>query len=105
MRGVFSAGVLDAFLDKRLKDFDHYYGVSAGALNLSSFISGQRGRSQSLYTNLCLDPRFISMSRHLKGGNLFDLDWFFEKVNMQYSLDARRFQRTSERPPVYCGDH
>lgn len=98
MRGVFTAGVLDAFLDKRLKDFDQYYGVSAGALNLSSFIAGQRGRSQSLYTNLCLDPRFISMSRHLKGGNLFDLDWFFDKVNMQYSLDNRRFrEQLSER--------
>ncbi|OED51022.1 hypothetical protein ACH42_00140 [Endozoicomonas sp. (ex Bugula neritina AB1)] len=92
MRGVFTAGVLDAFLDKRLKDFDHYYGVSAGALNLSSYIAGQRGRSQSLYTNLCIDPRFISISRHLKGGNLFDLDWFFEKLNMQYSLDERRFK-------------
>ncbi len=92
MRGVFSAGVLDAFLDKRLKDFDHYYGVSAGALTLSSFISGQRGRSQNLYTNLCLEPRFISMSRHLKGGNLFDLDWFFDKVSLQYSLDELRFK-------------
>ena len=92
MRGVFTAGVLDAFLDKRLKDFDRYYGVSAGALNLSSYIAGQRGLSQSIYTNLCLEPEFISMSRHLKGGHLFDLDWFFDKLNLQYSLDQLRFK-------------
>ncbi len=91
MRGVFTAGVLDAFLDKRIRNFDGYYGVSAGALNLSSFIAGQRGRNLELYTNLCLSPKFISMSRHLKGGNLFDLDWFFNKINLQHSLDRRRF--------------
>ena len=92
MRGVFTAGVLDAFLDKRLRDFDSYYGVSAGALNLTSFISGQRGRSLNLFTNLCLEPEFISMARHLKGGHLFDLDWFFNKVDMQYSLNTNRFR-------------
>ena len=92
MRGVFTAGVLDAFLDKRLRDFDSFYGVSAGALNLTSFIAGQRGRSLNLFTNLCLEPEFISMARHFKGGHLFDLDWFFNKINLQYSLHTNRFK-------------
>ena len=92
MRGVFTAGVLDAFLDKRIRNFDHYYGVSAGALNLTSFIAGQRGRSLNLFTSLCLEPEFISMARHLKGGHLFDLDWFFKKIEMQYSLNDNRFR-------------
>ncbi len=92
MRGVFTAGVLDAFLDKRVKDFTGYYGVSSGALNLSSFIAGQRGRNLELYTNLCLNPEFISVLRHLKGGNLFDLDWFFQKISQQNTLNFIRFK-------------
>ena len=90
MRGVFSAGVLDAFLDKRHKQFDAFYGVSAGALNLLSFINAQRGRNLDIYTGACLDPQFISIKRHLKGGNLFDLDWFFDRISRLY-LDQERF--------------
>ena len=92
MRGVFAAGVLDAFLDKRLRHFDGYYGVSCGALNLSSFIAGQRGRSLDTYTNLCLDPQFINVVRHIRGGNLFDLDWLFEKIAQDSVLNFRRFK-------------
>ncbi|MFK0573446.1 patatin family protein [Endozoicomonas sp.] len=92
MRGVFTAGVLDAFLDKRVRSFNGYYGVSSGALNLSSFIAGQRGRNLELYTNLCLNSEFISVLRHIKGGNLFDLDWFFQKINQQNSLNLIRFK-------------
>ncbi len=93
MRGVFTAGVLDAFHDKRFRHFDAYYGVSAGALNLTSFISGQRGRNLEIYTGLCQNPKFISLSRFLRGGHLFDLDFFFEKINRQHSLDYRRFKQ------------
>lgn len=92
MRGVFTAGVLDAFLDKRLRYFNGYYGVSSGALNLSSFIAGQRGRSLNIYTNLCLDPVFINVMRHIRGGNLFDLDWFFQKIAQESALSIRRFR-------------
>ncbi len=92
MRGVFTAGVLDAFLDKRLRHFNGYYGVSSGALNLSSFIAGQRGHSLNIYTNLCLDPVFINIMRHIRGGNLFDLDWFFQKIAQESALSFRRFR-------------
>lgn len=96
MRGVFAAGALDAFIDKRVRQFDGYYGVSAGALNLISFLSGQRGRNISIYTGLCLEPNFISLSRHIRGGNLFDLDWFFDKIGNQFTMDSRRFYQSLE---------
>ncbi|MGI9279292.1 MAG: patatin-like phospholipase family protein [Endozoicomonas sp.] len=84
MRGIFSAGILDAFMDKRYRQFDGFYGVSAGALNLVSFIAGQRGRNLDLYTGACLEPSFISLKRHMKGGNLFDLDWLFDRIQRQH---------------------
>ncbi|WP_257284641.1 patatin family protein [Endozoicomonas sp. SESOKO1] len=93
MRGIFTAGILDAFLDKRLSAFDGYYGVSSGALNLSSFIAGQRGRNLDIYTNLCLESEFISLLRHIRGGDLFDLDWFFQKLSQQNALNFPRFKK------------
>ena len=48
MRGVYTAGVLDFFLDKNI-EFSSCYGVSAGACHACSYLSGQRGRAQSCY--------------------------------------------------------
>ncbi|WOG25685.1 patatin family protein [Endozoicomonas sp. 8E] len=84
MRGIYSAGILDAFMDKRHRQFDGFYGASAGALNLVSFIAGQRGRNLDIYTGACLETHFISLKRHMKGGNLFDLDWLFDRIQRQH---------------------
>lgn len=40
MKGVYTSGVLDFFLEKNL-EFSHCYGVSAGACNLCSFLSNR----------------------------------------------------------------
>ena len=45
MRGLFTAGALDALMDHRIY-IDRCYGVSAGACNRISYYSGQRGRSR-----------------------------------------------------------
>ena len=97
MRGVFTAGVLDAFMDKRFRYFDGFYGISAGALNLTTFLSAQRGKNLSIYTGACLEPNFISMTRHIRGGNLFDLDWFFNRISSSFSIESRRFYQTLEK--------
>lgn len=44
MRGIYTAGVLDVFLEQGIH-FDGVNGVSAGALHGCSFVSGQKGRS------------------------------------------------------------
>lgn len=38
MRSIFSAGLLDRFLQEGLNPFDFYIGVSAGAMNLAAFL-------------------------------------------------------------------
>ena len=45
MRGIFTAGVLDCFMDRRIR-FPYVIGVSAGASNGISYASGQRGRAK-----------------------------------------------------------
>ncbi|MBR5535814.1 MAG: patatin-like phospholipase family protein, partial [Clostridia bacterium] len=43
-RGLYTAGVLDAFLDYNI-EFDNCYSVSAGATFGQNFITKQRGRT------------------------------------------------------------
>ena len=43
MRGVYTAGVLDAFLDAGI-EFSSVYGVSAGSCHACSYLFVQRGR-------------------------------------------------------------
>lgn len=47
LRGVYTAGVLDAFLEQNIK-IPYVIGVSAGACNAVSYLSNQKGRSLSL---------------------------------------------------------
>ena len=46
MRGVFTCGVLDYLMDRRI-EFPYAVGVSAGACNGLSYMSHQRGRATS----------------------------------------------------------
>ena len=69
MRGIYTAGVLDVFMDYGLT-FDGVIGVSAGAVHGCSFVSGQRGRSIRYYKKYCRDKRFMSWESLIKTGNL-----------------------------------
>ena len=51
MRGIFTNGVLDYFMDKGIC-FPYIIGVSAGACNALSYLSNQRGRAKYINTDL-----------------------------------------------------
>ena len=59
MRGIYTAGVLDVFMEHGIT-FDGVIGVSAGAIHGCSFAAGQAGRSIRYYKKYCTDPRFMS---------------------------------------------
>lgn len=91
MRGIFAAGVLDAFLAKGRTAFDHCIGVSAGAVNLAAFLAGQRGRNHSVITDYSCRPEFISLARFVRGGHWLDLDWLWAITIRECRLDLARF--------------
>lgn len=97
MRGIFSAGVLDAFEDAGFDPFELYVGVSAGACNLSSFVAGQRGRNRRIYTRLMARPEFMRLGRFLRGGHFMDLDWLWEAFGREDPLDVAAAARAVER--------
>ncbi|CCK74982.1 MAG: patatin family protein [Oleispira antarctica] len=80
-RGIFTAGVLDSWLNSGFNPFDLLIGTSAGAQNLSSYITCQKGFGRHSITSLSRDPRFFKLSRTFIGKHAVDLDWYFNQVD------------------------
>lgn len=89
MRGVFAAGVLDAFIENNYRPFDFCIGVSAGSTNLASWLAGQYFRSFTIITDHSCRPEFINLRRFVRGGHFLDLDWMFEVLLNEMPLDHR----------------
>ena len=79
MRGIYTAGVLDVFLENGI-GFDGVIGVSAGAIHGSSFVSKQRGRSIRYYKKYCADKRFMSWSNFLRTGDMVDVEFCYHDL-------------------------
>lgn len=79
VRGIYTAGVLDVFLENGIS-FDGVIGVSAGAIHGCSYLSGQHGRSIRYYMNYCNDPRFMSFSSLIKTGDLVGADFCYHEI-------------------------
>lgn len=79
MRGMYGAGVLDAFIDLGIKFLD-IIGVSAGAANALSYISWQHSRNYNVYTTFAPDDRYVSFKSYLKTGSFFGMQFVFYEV-------------------------
>lgn len=90
MRGVFSTGLLDGFLERRFDPFHLYVGVSAGATSLAAYLAEMHGRNRRIYTELSTGPEFISLWRFLRGGHLMDLDWLWDITISRMRLDLSK---------------
>ena len=88
MRGIFSAGVLDAFYQQQFNPFELCIGVSAGAINLAAWLAGMHKRSWKIYTDYNCRGQFISWAKYLRGGHLIDLDWLWEIAEREIPLDT-----------------
>jgi len=80
-RGIFTAGVLDSWLHAGFNPFDLLIGTSAGAQNLSSYMTCQQGFGHHSITSISKDPKFFKLSRTLIGKHAVDLDWYFKQVD------------------------
>jgi predicted patatin/cPLA2 family phospholipase len=90
MRGVFAAGVLNAFGNEKFDPFDIYIGVSAGACNLASHLAEQNDRNYDIIEKYSSTSRFINYRRFLTGGHLIDLDWLWEMTIRECRLDLKK---------------
>jgi predicted patatin/cPLA2 family phospholipase len=81
MRGVVSAGMTTALEQLGFRDaFDEVHGASAGAFNAAFLLAGQAPYGCALYWLGFGDPRFVSLTRWLRGGPAFDMDYVINDV-------------------------
>lgn len=94
MRGLYTAGALEFFLDNGL-EFSYVIGVSAGACNASSFISRQKGRNKTVNTEFVGDWRFAGLRNLILKGSLFGMDFIFDEIpNRLVPFDMATFNRS-----------
>ena len=76
MRGVFTCGVLDFFMDNNIR-FPYVIGVSAGASNGISYMSFQRGRAKKANIDLMKEYNYIGLKPLLTQRNIMDFRLIF----------------------------
>jgi len=96
-RGFYSAGVFEAFMDAGIM-FPYIIGVSAGAANALSYVSGQQGRSRQIVEFYVSDKRYVSRRNLLRHGTLFGYEFIFKTVPNQHIFwDRENFHNTDIR--------
>ena len=96
MRGAFTSGVLDNFMDRGIR-FPYTIGVSAGACNGLSYMSEQRGRAKYCNIDLLEQHRYIGIKHLLLKGNLMDFDLLFRRIPEEiYPYDYDNYARKNE---------
>ncbi|MGP4715183.1 patatin-like phospholipase family protein [Psychrobacter sp. T6-6] len=90
MRGAFTSGVLDAFLQQQFNPFDLCVGVSSGSTNVANYLAAQEGRTLHIYLDHSLRSEFIRYGRFFRGGDLLDLKWMWDVVEQEYPLNQEQ---------------
>ena len=92
MRGLYTAGVLDFFIDKDIY-FRNCIGVSAGACHAASYYCKQRGRAFHVSVDYLGDKNYCSAYSLLKTGNLFNVEMVYGTIPQKlYPLDNATFK-------------
>jgi len=100
-RGAFTAGVLDCLQTANFNPFEIIIGTSAGAQNIASFVSQQKGYAYSLIHDLTRDERFFNPWRLFSNNNIMDLDWYFKQIEKKgYQFDTAQANKNAQNRKV-----
>lgn len=86
MRGLFSAGVLDALLDLKELSVNGIVGVSSGALFGVNYVSKQKERAVRYNKKYADDKRYMGLYSWITTGNAVNKDFAF--YELPYKLDV-----------------
>lgn len=79
MRGMYTAGVLDTFMDFNLEP-DMFVGVSAGALFGVNFLSKQKGRAIRYNCKYNKDKNYMGLRPLMREGNIISTEYAYQRV-------------------------
>ncbi len=102
-RGIFTAGVLDAFLDQHFNPFQIGLGVSAGAQNLLSYFIGEQGYAKRAISELTAAPGFFVPYRWLGSRSVIDLDQYFDTTvfDAEYRLPYQQISQVQKHRKLF----
>ena len=104
MRGLYTAGVLDVFMNKNIY-FPYVIGVSAGACNAASYISRQKGRNKKVSIDYIGDSRYLSYRNFFKEGSIFGMNFMFEEIpNKLIPFDYHTYNNSKETFVIVATD-
>lgn len=105
-RGIFTAGVLDAFLEANFCPFSLMIGTSAGSLNLASYLCGQSKHAYDVITKATTTNHFFDLTRFLSGKEGLDLDWLLKEMQTKIPLNwLQARERMRSCTVLACASH
>jgi predicted patatin/cPLA2 family phospholipase len=107
MRAVYTAGVLDCFMDQGVH-VPYVVGVSAGANAGSNYVAGQRERNHALFVDFARDRRYQGLATLATERSWFGMKFLFETLPdrlLPFDYEAfRRSPRTFTVCVTRCAD-
>lgn len=104
MRGIYTAGVLDVFMEHGIT-FDGVIGVSAGAIHGVSYVSGQHGRNIRYYKKYCSDRRFMSYYNLITTGDLVGEQFCYHDLPDKLEpFDYEAYEKSGTELYVTCSN-
>lgn len=80
IRSAYLAGVLLAFHERKLNDFDVVTGSSAGACCGANFIAGEPEKNRTILEDYLTGDRFVRYRHIFSKQNIVDIDYFIDDV-------------------------
>lgn len=100
MRGMFTAGVLDVFMEQGIT-VDCVAGVSAGALFGVNYLSGQNGRVIRYNKKFNGDKNYLGIRPLLREGNIVSTEYAYKEVPQKLDpFDDEKYK--SSKVPFYA---
>lgn len=102
MRGMYTAGVLDVFMENGIT-FNGVIGTSMGAITGCSYVSGQKGRTIRYNKKYCKDKRYMSFYSLLTTGDLVGNQFCYHELPEKLDpYDNEAFKRSGTEFYVTC---
>ena len=96
LRGVFTSGVLDVWMEHNLY-FPVVAAVSAGGLNAVNYLARQPGRSAQINLHYRKDPRYAGPLALFRNKGLFGLDFIINGLTGREPFDAATYAASPQQ--------
>ena len=97
LRGVYTDGIFDYCLEHKIT-FDLGIGVSAGAANLMSFLSGQIGRNYRFYAECPKRKEYIGLYSIVNQKSILNLDYIYNDLSNSQGEDPFNYEAYEKNP-------